>query len=341
MRRVLVIMVVAIVAAALAVSISGCALRVGLDTTVNDDGSGTISIRLAADKDLQAVLQTAGQELSGPLQEFIGSLREKLPPDVQTLFLMILGNIPTDWKVDRGTDPDGSAWINASRSFADPEELERILTTGPMSSFVGAGGLRITHSEGFFGTKTVFSGRADMGMAMAQAQAREPGLPQELLAGILTIENRVTLPGSIRGNNADEVNGNTLVWHLGILGGQEMYAESGRYNWGAIIGVAVAAAVGLALVVLIAVLLLRRRRRRARHEHEWQDVAGQPRLITGDGAQQSPPATEPDAAHAPTVQFVRLQQTVAQPPVTPAMGDMPESPAGDDQVPREGVDPQS
>ena len=93
MRRALAVTVAGIVLATLLVTLSGCSLQVGLDTTVQADGSGTIGVKLAADKALQDALQQAGEGL-GDIGSFFDGLREKIPADVGLLFIMILGEHP-------------------------------------------------------------------------------------------------------------------------------------------------------------------------------------------------------------------------------------------------------
>ena len=152
--------------------------------------------------------------------------------------------------------------MSASRPFDDPEHLKDILEDGVLSSFVDADKFLLSQEKGFFSTKTVFSTTADASDALAQVQEADSSLPEELLAEILTIENRVTLPGTIKDNNADNVYGHTLVWQVGTSGTREMYAESVMYDWGTIIWVAAAAFVVLVILLVVVILLIRRGRRR-------------------------------------------------------------------------------
>ena len=48
------------------VFLAGCTVNVGLDTQVETDGSGTVSVRLAADQELQDALSGVGEEPGGP-----------------------------------------------------------------------------------------------------------------------------------------------------------------------------------------------------------------------------------------------------------------------------------
>ena len=56
--------------------LAGCTVNVGLDTQVETDGSGTVSVRLAADQELQDALSGAGGGLGslGSLLDIFGGL---------------------------------------------------------------------------------------------------------------------------------------------------------------------------------------------------------------------------------------------------------------------------
>ena len=183
-----------------------------------------------------------------------------IPGSVDELFDTILGDIPGEWEVERGTDDEGTKWLAMTRPFASPEELEEILASSALSSVVDIDSLTLTRDEGVFSTKTHFSTTADVGGAMSQLGEAAVDLPLDLLSQVLVIENRLTLPGTIGDNNADEVQGNTLVWKVGTDGAREMYAESVSYNWAAIIGIIVAGGIVIAALVVALVLIILRRR---------------------------------------------------------------------------------
>lgn len=245
--------------------LAGCTVNVGLDTQVETDGSGTVSVRLAADQELQDALSGAAGGLGslGSLLDIFGGLGDLtgLPGSVDELFDTILGEIPGEWEVERGTDDDGTKWLAMTRPFASPEELEEILASSALSSVVDIENLTLTRDEGVFSTKTLFSTTADVGGAMSQLGEAAVDLPLDLLGQVLVIENRLTLPGTIGDNNADEVQGNTLVWNVGTSGAREMHAESVAYNWAAIVGIIVAGGIVIAALVVALVLIILRRRR--------------------------------------------------------------------------------
>jgi hypothetical protein len=110
---------------------------------------------------------------------------------------------------------------------------------------------------------------------MSQLGDAALGLPLDLLSQVLVIENRVTLPGTIGENNADEVRDGTLVWKVETSDAEGMYAESVTYNWTAIVGLIVAGAIFIAaLVVIVVFLLLRRRPSSPAHQPEADSASG-------------------------------------------------------------------
>ena len=295
--------------------LTGCTVGVGLDTKVEADGSGTVSVRIAADKALDDALSAIPEEpedsgsLFGDLKEALGlddagkalgglskilqglgklggalgglgDLGDALgglgdlggglgdlgqasgliPGSVDELFDIILSKIPGEWQVERGTDSDGTKWLALTRPFANPQELQEIIASNTLASAVGVGEVTLTQDEGLFSTKTRFSAAADAGGAISKLGGAALGLGLDLPGEVLVIENRVTLPGTIGENNANEVSGNTLVWNIGFTETQEMFAESTTYHWAAIVGVIIGGVIIVALALLL-VLLLRRRRR--------------------------------------------------------------------------------
>ncbi len=352
---------VLVVLIAIGVFFTGCTVQYGLDTKVEVDGSGSVGIRLAADKELQEGLSSATEGLGGlgdlgslgdlgglgdlgALGSILGGLGDigiledlgtlgrilgalgalndltgELPTTVDELFNAILGRIPGDWQVERGTDGSGTRWVSLTRSFSELEELKQIMSESVISSIVPMDEFYITQDKGFFGTKTVFSTSLDPADAMSGAQGGASSLPADLLETVLAIQNRLTLPGDIKDNNADLIEGNTLVWNIGLSGKTEMYGESVDRNWGAIIGVIVGAVVILALIV-VAVLLLLRRRRRSRSSPS-RPTEGEPKPTTaqaagqGGGIQAQPDVGESAGPAGQTaVTEVRSRAAIISPP---------------------------
>jgi hypothetical protein len=266
----------AVVAASLAVLLlvslvllTGCNIQAGVDTTVNTDASGTVGMRLVADKELQDALAGVAGGVSGlggragtilGILGDIGAITGAAPTTVDDLFNLIVGQIPGDWQVERGVDSSGARWITISRSFANPEELQQILSGAFLSAVVETQKISLTQDQGFFATKTMYSATAAAGSITSRGETVTRYL-QVVLGDVLTVENRVTLPGEIKDNNADEVQGNTLVWNMQTAGAREMSAESAVNHWGAIIGMIVLGVVVVAGLIVALVLILRRRRK--------------------------------------------------------------------------------
>ena len=299
------------------VFLAGCTVNMGLDTKVETDGSGTVSLRLAADQELQDALSKAGGGLGsiGSLLDILGGLGglpDNIPGSVDELFDTILGEIPGDWQVERGTDDDGTRWLAMTRPFASPDELEEILASSALSSVVNVDSLTLAQDDGVFSTKTRFSATADVSGALSQFGGAALDLPLDLLSQVLVIENRLTLPGTIGENNADEVQGNTLVWNVGTSGAREMHAESVSYNWAAIIGIIVAGGIVIAALVVALVLILLRRR-----------PANPPAAPEASGTGGSPADPAPAGTTATTVVAPPLAETVRAPEDQPTAERIP------------------
>ena len=248
------------------VLLAGCNVQAGVDTNVNADGSGTVGIRLVADEDLQDFLSGVADGVGGQAGAIMGILGDlgglsgRLPASADDLFNLIVGQIPGEWTAERGTDSSGNRWLTLTSSFSSPEELQQILSGRFLSSVIATDQFSLTQDQGFFTTKTWFSATADAGSVTSRAQS-VADFTQSVLGEVLTVENRVTLPGTIKDNNADEVQGNTLAWNVGTSGSTEMYAGSTVYHWGAIVGTAVGGVVIIAALTVAAILIIRRRRR--------------------------------------------------------------------------------
>lgn len=245
-RRAPVVLVLALVL--MIVALAGCKIQIALDTKVGADGSGSIGVRLAADKEIQDLM--AKQATEGDL------------------FAEFKKQIPADWQTDSGTDADGTKWVSASKSFQDTAELDALLAgqaQGGLGGALAGDTFSITQSRSLFSVTTTFDAVWDAGKALADAQAGiTDTVTPDQLAGIFLVENRLTLPGIIRDNNATEVQGNTLIWRPSLQGATPLHARSVAVRWD-VVGVLIAVgALLVVVVVVVAVLLLTRGRRRAR-----------------------------------------------------------------------------
>lgn len=89
-------------AVALATVLAGCQLRVATDIVVDDDGSGTIALRLVLDEELTATLEEAEFELEEGLAEVAAAAQ--------------------DWELAALDEPAG---VELRTSFERPEELRQ------------------------------------------------------------------------------------------------------------------------------------------------------------------------------------------------------------------------
>ncbi len=227
----------------IALLLGGCKIQIALDTTVREDGSGTFGVRFAADKEIQDLMaQQGGGDIFSGLGEDM---------DEGTEF-------------EEGTDPDGTKWVKMSRSFKDQKEFEELFESGaggPMGD-LGSSDIQITQKQTLFSVTTSYLAKLDLATAMqAIGEGAGDEVPVDMLSSIIQFENRVTLPGSIKSHNADEVQGNTLIWRPKATGVAEMTAESSSLRWGVVGGFIGGGVVVLAVIVALIVVLTRRRRR--------------------------------------------------------------------------------
>jgi len=268
------VLVLALVVMILA--LAGCKIQIALDTKVEADGSGTIGVRLAADKEIQGLL--AQQASQGDL------------------FAEFTRQIPKDWQVDSGTDADGTKWVSASKGFKDTTELDSLLAgqaQGGLGGALAGDTFSVKQSTSLFSVTTTFDATWDAGKALADAQKGiSDTIPLDTLSSVFQVENRLTLPGTIKDNNATEVQGNTLIWRPSLQGATALHARSVAVRWGIAGAFIAAGALLIVVLVVVAVLVLTRGRRRA--------LASGPVETTEAGPSEPSPQTGdvPPDAHA-------------------------------------------
>jgi hypothetical protein len=232
----------------LALAATGCSMVVGFDTKVNEDGSGTVGLRVSADKELQSAL---GQQAGTGIAALFSGLQTQLGPG---------------WTTKTGADPDGTQWSVAERSFKDPAELTKITSSvgGSASPFSN---VSLTRSENLFSVHTFFSGTMDTGKVTSSGDLKSQiaQIPSNILTSVVKVENRLTLPGTIKSNNATEVQGSTLIWRGdGTSPAMSMKAESVSYKWGVVFAfIIIGALLIMALDVVLGLLLTKRGRQAA------------------------------------------------------------------------------
>lgn len=229
------------------VALAGCKIQLALDTKVEADGSGALGVRLAADKEIQDLIaQEAGQQ-----GDLFGEFKKQ---------------IPKDWQVDSGTDADSTKWFSASKRFKDTAELDALLSRqaqGGLGGALAGDTFSVKQSSSLFTITTTFDATWDAGKALADAQKGiSDTVSVDMLSSVFQVENRLTLPGTIKGNNATEVQGNTLIWRPALQGATVLHAESVAVRWGIAGAFIAAGALLIVVVVVVVVLLLTRGRRR-------------------------------------------------------------------------------
>ncbi len=229
------------------VALAGCKIQMALDTEVGADGSGTVGVRLAADQEIQDLMaRQAGQQ-----GDLFGEFKKQ---------------IPKDWQVDSGTDADGTTWASASKGFKDTTELDALLTgqaQGGLGGALAGDTFSVKQSSNLFAVTTTFAATWDAGKALADAQQGiSDTVSPDMLSSVFQVENRLTLPGTIKENNATEVQGNTLIWRPSLQGATTLHARSVAVRWGIVGAFIAAGALLISVVVVLAVLALTRGRRR-------------------------------------------------------------------------------
>jgi hypothetical protein len=267
------VLVLALVA--MIVALAGCKIQMALDTKVKADGSGTVGVRLAADKEIQDLMaKQAGQQ-----GDLFGEFKKQ---------------IPKDWKMDSGTDADGTTWVSASKTFKSSAELDTILTgqaQGGLGGALAGDTFSVKQSSSLFTITTTFDATWDAGKALADAQKGiSDTVPLDTLASVFQVENRLTLPGTIKDNNATEVQGNTLVWRPPLQGATTLHARSVAVRWGIAGAFIAAGALLIVVIVVVAVLLLTRGRRR---------VLVAPVYGPAEGTEAAPAEVSPEAGDVP------------------------------------------
>lgn len=218
----------------------GCSIQVALNTVVHGDGSADVRMRLAADRQIQSLLD------------------QQLGRSADQIFADVVSGVPLGWQTEQGTDDDGTRWVVVSRAFADLAEVDQAVgdEDGPVRN-LGLREVSITQADDFFRQRTSFRALADPAEALAQLDLPQRAEAQQLLGAVLQVENRLTLPGHVSRTNADEREDGAMVWTLAVDRPTEMVAASVAYRWGRIVVVGLAALVALIGVVL-GVLVLRR-----------------------------------------------------------------------------------
>lgn len=251
--RALRVVVVALVSLLAMVS-GACKSTVGLSVVVDADGGGEISVGIQVDPRAEkAIYEMTGKSFS----------------DSYALSDVAAAG----WRVTRQRGSDGSSGVSAVRRFGAPEEAGAMLAAIAGRPPVVFESFELNRSDGLLRVdfdlamtlnlrSKVLSDTVAATIGKAELSRLALGYGISLTDGV-SAEVKVVLPGSISSNNAQAVQGSTMVWN--VKGGErlEINASSDYFQWPYVGGAVVVGAAGVTLAVLLAGDIRRRRRRRA------------------------------------------------------------------------------
>jgi hypothetical protein len=236
----------------LLLALVGCQVKVQVDTKVNADGSGVVSVAVGLDAEAMAK---------------VGDLKSQLQVDD----LKAAG-----WTVTGPTrEADGFSWVRASKPFADGAEATAVMNevNGPNGAFRD---WKVTHSSSAWSTSWTVTGTVDLSRGAATftdsqldrtlgANGYQDAIEQlvkgQPVSKAVDVRVSVEVPGS------SKVYAPTFAAHQTTA----VHVSTSRFNRG--VGVALLV-VGLAVLGLALVLLRSRyARHHSRPHHEPQHAA--------------------------------------------------------------------
>ena len=232
----------------LGLALSACTIRFDVDVAINEDESGTFAVFIGFDDEFQQLMEQGGAdgfELTEGLED-----------------------VPDGWTVEEVTE-DGFEGMKIKTDFGNLEELEQ--RVGELSDTGGAGvgtdfltDFGLTHEGDEFRFKVDVSG-LDEGLTDAVGDTGGDDLlagfdAESLFEDLFQIRFKLALPGTIGDNNADEVNGNTLIWNVDVSDEGRTYEAVSTVGGGSSALLIGAGAVAAVVVVGVGVTAVRRRR---------------------------------------------------------------------------------
>lgn len=186
--------------------LSACTIRFDVGVEVNEDESGTFQLFMGFDEEFRELAsQGGGDDLN-------------LTED--------LSDVPEGWTVEEVTE-EGFEGVRVSAPFSSFEDLETRIAELGDSTGEGVGtdfltDFGLTHEGDEFRFSVDVTGldeelAGSLGDAGGGGDDLFSGLdPSSLIEDLFEIRFKLTLPGTIGDNNADSVDGNTLVWNVGL-----------------------------------------------------------------------------------------------------------------------------
>jgi hypothetical protein len=246
----------------LAVALSSCTVRFDSRVEVDADESGTFALEISLDEEFREFAADSGGAADFDFTEG-------------------LEDVPAAWAVTEFTDGEFEGF-RVAVDFADFADLDRRLAElsatadadSPAPLFLETSGL--TRDGDQFVFSSPITGLQDglTGLGDDSGDFSFEGFdPATLFGQLFQIRFIVTLPGEIGSNNADSVDGNTLIWDIGFDDeGRNLEAVSdigggGRLPTGLILGLLVLAA------GIVGSVVFRASRRGRRQEPAWMGGA--------------------------------------------------------------------
>lgn len=233
---------------ALLVLVPACQVRIASDVAVDRDGSGTFTFAVSLDEELTTALQDAGMEPLAGLEEVAAAA--------------------PDWEVVRQPDEDGGIGVQLRASFDDPESFGDL--AAELNAALDQDDLRVHDDlrlERLDSGALAVSGRVGVRLpAVPGAQGPGVGFDADDLQRLLEergdefvrYDVRITLPAEPVSHDADEVDGNSLVWHAPVGEMREISAVSADPGPSPLL-IAGLVAVAAAVIAFVAVTIWRRR----------------------------------------------------------------------------------
>jgi hypothetical protein len=243
---------------AVVLSASACRVQTEIGVSVNENGSGTVTVRVGFDDDA--------------LRRSPNLLQSLRTDDLKVAGWTVTGPVKA---------ADNLTHVEVSKNFANPDEASKILTelsgnSGPFRDFA------ITRTRSFARTKFTFVGTVDFTAGLesfgdSELAAQLDGKPLgddlqaieqrigEPLDDVFQFRISVHLPGDVKSNAPVQLAG-TAIWQprLAQPGPVTLTATSTSTRWQTIIPTIVAVVAGVALLLLLVLRLLSHLRTRRR-----------------------------------------------------------------------------
>ncbi len=188
----------------LALALSACTIRFDMGVDVKDDESGTFAVFIGLDQEMRDLVAQSGGEDTNIVDQ-------------------LTGQVPEGFTVEDYSE-DGFEGARISGNFSSFDELNSRLSQAGSDSGSPLGAdvvnsFKLTHEGDEFRFNADVSGLGqDLTSTLDQAGGGDlpSGFDTSMLSDLFDMRFSLTLPGSIKENNADSVNGNTLTWNLAL-----------------------------------------------------------------------------------------------------------------------------